>query len=42
MRKDDLVEVAGNTQNRDERTVHVVSGGKVVANAHYSRSWTAG
>ena len=41
----DIVEIAGNTQNRDERTVRVVRDGEVVANAHYFRTsdgWLGG
>lgn len=35
LREGDVVEIAGNTQSRDERTVRVVRDGKVVATAHY-------
>jgi hypothetical protein len=35
LRKGDVVEAAGNTRSRDERTVRVVRDGKVVATAHY-------
>ena len=35
MRKGDVVEAAGDTRSRDERTVRVVRNGKVVATAHY-------
>lgn len=45
LREDDVVEIAGNTQNRDERTVRVVRDGEVVANAHYFRTsdgWLGG
>lgn len=35
LREGDVVETAGNTQSRDERTVRVVRDGKVVATAHY-------
>ncbi len=43
--RDDVVEIAGNTQNRDEKTVRVVRDGEVVANAHYFRTssgWLGG
>ncbi len=42
LREGDVVETAGNTQSRDERTVRVVRDGKVVVTAHYlkfSRGW---
>ena len=45
LRRDDVVEIAGNTQNRDEKTVRVVRDGEVVANAHYFRTssgWLGG
>lgn len=45
LREGDIVEIAGNTQNRDERTVRVVRDGEVVANAHYFRTsdgWLGG
>jgi len=35
LREDDVVEAAGNTRSRDERTVRVVRDGEVVATAHY-------
>jgi hypothetical protein len=35
LRESDIVEAAGNTRRRDERTVRVVRDGKVVATAHY-------
>lgn len=35
LRKGDVVEIAGNTRSRDERTVRVVRNGEVVATAHY-------
>ncbi len=35
LREGDVVEIAGNTQSRDERTVRVVRGGRVIATAHY-------
>ena len=35
LREGDVVEDAGNTRSRDERTVRVVRDGKVVATAHY-------
>jgi len=35
LRENDVVEVAGNTLSRDERTVRVVRDGEVVATAHY-------
>jgi hypothetical protein len=35
LREGDVVEAAGNTRSRDERTVRVVRDGKVVATAHY-------
>jgi hypothetical protein len=35
LKEGDVVEIAGNTQNRDEKTVGVVRDGEVVANAHY-------
>jgi hypothetical protein len=35
LKEGDVVEIAGNTQNRDEKTVRVVRDGEVVANAHY-------
>ena len=35
LREGDVVETAGNTQSRDERTVRVVRDGKVIATAHY-------
>lgn len=45
LREDDVVEIAGNTQKRGEKTVRVVRDGKVVANAHYfrvSNGWLGG
>lgn len=45
LRENDVVEIAGNTQNRDEKTVRVVRDGEVVANAHYFRTsdgWLGG
>jgi hypothetical protein len=45
LKKGDVVEIAGNTQSRDEKTVRVVRDGKVVANAHYiqvSDGWLGG
>lgn len=45
LRGDDVVEISGNTQNRDEKTVRVVRDGEVVANAHYFRTsdgWLGG
>lgn len=45
LRDGDVVEVAGNTRSRDEKTVRVVRDGKVVANAHYFRvsdGWLGG
>ena len=35
LREGDIVEAAGNTQSKDERTVRVLRDGKVVATAHY-------
>ena len=35
LREGDIVEIAGNTRSRDERTVRVARNGKVVATAHY-------
>ncbi len=35
LREGDVVEIAGNTRSRDERTVRVVRDGEVVATAHY-------
>ena len=35
LRESDIVEAAGNTLSKDERTVRVVRDGKVVACAHY-------
>ena len=40
LRKGDVVEAAGNTHSRDERTVRVVRDGKVVATAHYLKFTT--
>jgi hypothetical protein len=37
LREGDIVEAAGNTRSRDERTVRVVHDGKVVATAHYPK-----
>jgi hypothetical protein len=45
LREGDVVEIAGNTQSRDEKTVRVVRDGEVVANAHYmqvSDGWLGG
>jgi hypothetical protein len=45
LRRGDVVEIAGNTQNRDEKSVRVVRDGEVVANAHYFRTssgWLGG
>lgn len=45
LRESDVVEIAGNTRNRDEKTVRVVREGEVVANAHYFRTssgWLGG
>ena len=45
LREGDVVEIAGNTQSRDEKTVRVVRDGEVVANAHYMRvsdGWLGG
>ncbi len=45
LREGDIVEAAGNTRSRDEKTVRVVRDGKVVANAHYllfSDGWVEG
>jgi hypothetical protein len=45
LREGDVVEIAGNTRNRDEKTVRVVRDGEVVANAHYFRTsdgWLGG
>ena len=35
LREGDVVEIAGNTRSRDEKTVRVVRDGEVVATAHY-------
>ncbi len=35
LRQGDVVEAAGNTRSRDERTVRVVRDGRVIATAHY-------
>ena len=45
LREGDVVEIGGNTRNRDEKTVRVVRDGEVIANAHYfrvSNGWLGG